>query len=383
MLGASSSHRWLRCTPSAVAESAYPDSSSDFAREGSLAHALAARALKEWLGLDTADEEREIAELSGEFLTGEMEEYVEGYVTFVRERYEEARERAKRIHGCEPVIRVEARLDYSEWVEDGFGTGDALIVGGGVLEVIDLKYGKGVAVSAERNSQMMLYALGGGIDYDYAFDIDVVRMTIYQPRIGNLSSFKMPGEELMRWAEEELRPLAMLAARGLGARRSGEWCRFCRAKGDCARLAADSLSLVELNGDAGDIPVELLPSILGQLDVVKDWVKAVEERSLARALSGERIEGYKLVEGRSVRRITDPAGAAAALMAAGASEEEVWRPRELRTLTELERTFGKRGFASACGDFVEKPRGKPTLVAESDRRRAIDGAEGFGGYEAP
>lgn len=381
MLGASSSHRWLHCTPSAVAESVYPDSGSDFAREGTLAHALAAKALKGIFGRKTEDEDQEIAELSERYLTGEMEEHVEGYVNFVCQRFEEAKERSARTHGCSPEIRIEARLDYSDWVEDGFGTGDALIIGGGVLEIIDLKYGKGVAVDAERNTQMMLYALGAGIAYDYAFDIDVVRMTIYQPRLGNLSSWEIPADELMRWAEEDLRPLAMLAAKGKGARCSGEWCRFCKAKGDCPRLAADSLSLFELNADAETIPGDLLPSILGKLDTVKDWVKAVEERSLARALGGERIEGFKIVEGRSVRKITDPDGAAAALMAAGAEEDQVWRPRELRTLTELEKIFGKKGFATACGEYVEKPKGKPTLVAESDRRKAIDPADAFAGYD--
>lgn len=377
MLGASSSHRWLNCTPSAMAESVYPDSESDFAREGTLAHALAAKRLKTHFGRSTKDEETEIAELSERYLTGEMEEHVEGYCNFVLQRYREARERARRTHGCEPEIRIEARLDYSDWVEDGFGTGDALIIGGGMMEIIDLKYGKGVEVNAENNTQMMLYALGAGAAYDYAFDISVVRMTIYQPRIGNLSSWEIPADELTRWAREELTPLAMLAAKGKGARQSGEWCRFCRAKGDCPRLAADSLALFELNSDANGIEIHHLPRILAQLDIMKVWVNAVEERALARALGGERIKGYKLVEGRSVRKITDPQGAAAALLAAGAEPDEVWRPRELRTLTELERTFGKKGFAAACGKYVEKPKGKPTLTVESDRRKALDPADTF------
>lgn len=155
------------------------------------------------------------------------------------------------------------------------------------MEIIDLKYGKGVEVNAENNTQMMLYALGAGAAYDYAFDIGVVRMTIYQPRIGNLSSWEIPADELTRWSREELTPLAMLAAKGKGARQSGEWCRFCRAKGDCPRLAADSLSLFELNSDANGIEIHHLPRILAQLDIMKDWVKAVEERALARALGGK------------------------------------------------------------------------------------------------
>lgn len=381
LLSASSSHRWLECTPSAVAESVYPDAGSDFAREGSLAHALGAMKLKRTLGRDTRDEDMEIEDLAPDYLTGEMEEHAEGYASYVMGRYAEACRRASEQGTAKPEILVEARLDFSDWVPGGFGTGDAVIIGGGMVEVIDLKYGKGVEVSAERNSQMMLYALGACVLMDYAYDIGTVRMTIYQPRLGNISEWETGAGELMDWAEHRLRPLASVAALGLGARKSGAWCRFCKAKGDCARFASDSLSLWELNRDTEGIPTEVLPEILEKIPMVKDWAGAVEERSLNIALSGTRIEGYKLVEGRSVRRITDTQGAADALVGDGATEVQVWRPRELRTLTELERTFGKKRFAELCGSFIEKPRGKPALVPESDRRKAIDPAADFDGMD--
>lgn len=378
LLGASSSHRWLHCTPSAVAETAYPDSRSDYAEEGTLAHALGARDLKNHFGMNPDGEEAEIAEFSEKWGCGEMEEYVARYVAYVLDRYREARELALDTGGIMPTVSIEQRLDYSRWVPEGFGTGDAVIVADGVLEIIDLKYGKGVAVSAEDNPQMKLYALGALDFFDYIYDIREVRMTIYQPRIGNVSTWSVDVAGLCRWAEEELAPLAKLAAKGKGVRSSGPWCRFCRAKGDCARLAAESLDLWQLNADAGQIPAEDLPRILGQLATVSDWVKAVEERALARALAGESVKGWKLVEGRSVRKITDPDRAAALLMRDGAGDDtEIYKPRELRTLTELEKIWGKKRLAELIGGCIVKPQGKPTLVPESDKRRALEPGDDF------
>lgn len=371
LLGASSAYRWMHCTPSAVAESKVTDEGSAFAREGTLAHAIGAKMLKERLGRDTAAEEREIAELRDEYFCGEMQEYCAGYVNFVLERYAEAEERAKRAGEIAPMIVIEGRLDFSDWVPDGFGTGDAIIIGGGMLEIIDLKYGKGVSVSAERNPQMMLYALGATSGYDYIYDIDRVRMTIYQPRTANISEYELHHGALLAWATETVRPLAGVAYRGLGARESGSWCRFCKVKGSCAELARQSLGMHGLSPDAAEIATEDLPGILDRLDIVRDWIKAVEERSLRLALDGEDIPGYKIVEGRSIRKITDPDSVASALAEAGWPETAIFRPRELRTLTDLEKAVGKKTFARMCGEWIEKPQGKPTLVADSDRREAM------------
>ncbi|MBD5369621.1 MAG: DUF2800 domain-containing protein [Bacteroides sp.] len=385
LLSASGSHRWLNCTPSAVAEAGYPDEGSIFAEEGTLAHAMGAAQLKTLLGRDNAAELREIAELGPKYASGEMEEHVEGYVNFVMERYEEARRVSQELRTADAQIFVETHLDFSDWVPEGFGTGDAVIVGGRTMEIIDLKYGKGVKVDAERNPQMMLYALGAGAIADYAYDIEAIRMTIYQPRVGNLSTWEISPDELLEWAAGRLRPLAEVAYRGLGVRKSGEWCRFCKAKGDCRTLARDAYEITFLTyapADADELTAEERARVLTELPKIKDWLKAFEEASLARALRGEEIPGWKLVEGRSVRRITDPEAVGRALEEEACAEpEQVWKPRELRTLTELEKTFGRKFFARTCGEWVHKPAGKPALVPVSDKRVALDPASDFDGME--
>lgn len=381
LLSASSSHRWLECTPSAVAESSYPDRESVFAREGTAAHALAALYVKSSLGQDTAQEKRELEELR-DLVTDEMHEHADGYCNYVLDRYEAAKRRASQLKQASPQVFIEQRLDFSDWVPDGFGTGDAVIIGGGMLEIIDLKYGKGVEVSAERNPQMMLYALGAACMLDYAYDVETVRMNIYQPRLGNLSEWEMPVAELLAWGEDTLRPLASVAYRGLGARRSGSWCRFCRAQGACGRLAMDSMSTYETFSLTGvDLQPEHLALLLPELDGIRKWIDAVEKHSLEMALGGTAIEGYKLVEGRSVRKITDPEAVARLLEEEGESEERIWRPRELRTLTDLEKSIGKKRFAEVCGAYVEKPMGKPALVPESDKRKALSIADDFKGFD--
>lgn len=379
LLGASSSHRWLNCTPSAVAESRYEDAGSPFAKEGSLVHAMGAKGLKEQFCRDFSAEMTEISELRGEWHTGEMDEHVEGYVTFVADRYRQTLQRAHRVGSVTPELMIEQRLDYSQWVPEGFGTGDAVIVGGGEVEIIDFKYGKGVEVKAERNTQMMLYALGAIDLLDYAYDIERVVMTVYQPRIGNISTWSISTGELKRWAEEELRPLAMLAAKGKGVRTSGSWCRFCKAKGDCPRLAAESMDLWQMNPDAETLTPEDLSRILDNIDTVETWVSAVKERSLSRALEGEWIPGYKIVEGRSVRKVTDPQGLVMKMKMDNVPDSSIFKPVELRTITDLEKIFGKKKFAEYAEGCIIKPQGKPTLVPESDKRKPMEPGDEFDG----
>ena len=377
LLGASSSHRWLECTPSAIAETRYPDAGSDFAREGSLAHAICARTLKKQLDRPHKDEDNEIAELSRQYYDPEMEEHVAGYVDFVTSRFEQTKERARRIGDLQPEIMVEQRLDFSRWVPDGFGTGDCVIAGGGMVEVIDFKYGKGVAVEAADNPQMKLYALGAMEMFDYLFDIDIVMMTIYQPRIGNISTWSISASELRRWADEELRPLALLASKGKGIRNSGEWCRFCKAKGDCPKLAAESIDTFELNSDADTLTPEEFSRILPRLDTISDWVNAVKERSLSLAMEGTAIPGYKVVEGRSIRKITDPGKLLEVLTENGVAAEDILKPRELVTLTTLEKVVGKKKLKELSEGCISKPPGKPTLVPDGDKRKAMDSSSDF------
>ncbi len=212
LLSASSSHRWLECTPSAVAESAYPETTSAYAEEGSLAHAICARKLKRALGLPHREEDIEIEELR-DYYSEEMEGHTDRFVDHVLARYEEAR---RECHGAR--LLIETRLDFSFFVPEGFGTGDALIVTDGRIEVIDFKYGKGVRVDAVENPQMKLYALGALDEFDYRYTIDEVRMTIVQPRLGHLSEWSQSVETLLAWANNELHPLARLAFIGKGAR---------------------------------------------------------------------------------------------------------------------------------------------------------------------
>lgn len=379
LLGASSSHRWLECWPSARVERQYSDRSSDFAAEGSLAHAIAAKKLKERIGQAAFSEIAEIRKLS-QYLTGEMEEYTEEYADFVMSRFEEARERTPKGRQ-QPQIFIEQRLDYSRYAEGGFGTGDAVIVSHDTVEIIDLKYGKGVAVDARDNSQMKLYALGAMDFFDYAYDFKEVRMTIYQPRIGNISSWETQAHDIKRWGEETVYPIARFAWEGKGVRKSGEWCRFCRAKGDCPRFAADSVAVGLVNPNAERLTPSEISALLGEIPAIKDWVKAIEDRSLDMALQGTDIPGYKIVEGRSNRKITDTDRVASALRGLGAEDADIFRPRELKTLTDLEKIFGKKRFTQACGDYIEKPAGKPTLVPDGDKREAMNAGSDFEGID--
>lgn len=379
VLSASSSHRWLECLPSARAEEAYPDEGSEFAKEGTLAHALAARKLKSMLGESTKAEDVEIEELS-EYLNGEMQEYVDDYVNFVMERFADARDRTPD-DKASPELYVEHRLDYSAWVREGFGTGDAVIVSHDTVEVIDLKYGKGVKVEARENPQMKIYALGAIEEFDVYYNFERVRMTVYQPRISNISTWECSEIELVLWARNVLEPSARLAWQGLGARKSGDWCRFCRAKADCVRLAADCHMEQYLSPNAEYLTAVEMSWLLSKIPVIKDWAKTVEEKSLSRALEGTVIPGYKVVRGRSVRRITDPRSVAISLKMAGFENSDIFKPMELRTLTEIEKRVGKKLFAERCGQWVEKPEGKPTLVPDSDSRMEFTAKSDFEGLE--
>lgn len=375
MLGASSSSRWLNCPPSACIEWKMPDVSSDFAQEGTLAHAHAAALLKTILGIEHPEEDREIAELAPRFASGEMGEYVDGYVNFVMNRFREAGDNAE--------LMIEQRLDYSDWVPEGFGTGDAVIVTNGTLDIIDLKYGKGVIVFADENPQMKLYALGALAVFDCMWDIDEVRMTIYQPRVGNISTWTQDVKSLKEWGENYVKPLAKLAYHGLGNRATGSWCKFCKAKGECGQLAKENMGV----GNALRLGVKetLLPEqyshLLKELPLFSEWIEAIKEKTLAMALGGTELPGYKIVEGRSVRKITDPGALGKRLMEAGWERERIYRPRELRTLTDLEKLTGKKRFAELSEGLVEKPKGKPTLVADTDHRESLSAAADYSGMD--
>ena len=368
LLSPSAAHRWINCTAAPRLEADVEDKGSEFAAEGTLAHAYCAQKLKAFLGLPTEDEAKEIAELNDRYHTGEMDEYTDTYKTIVLEKYNAARAKTK-----DALLLIETRLDFSEYMPDAFGTADAIIIADGTMEVIDFKYGKGVKVSAEDNPQMKIYALGAYEKFSFEYKIDRVRMTIIQPRIENFSEWELSVSELMAWTDSVLTPKAQQAYKGDGPQIPGDWCQFCKVKSSCRALTQKCIEAAKNHPDPKLIsPDELAADVLPMLATVKTWLAGVEDYALQQALSGVQLAGWKVVEGRSVRKITDQDGAALALNKAGYKTAEIYKPQELRTITDLEKLTGKKQFAAICGDFIEKPQGKPTLAPESDKRPAID-----------
>lgn len=367
LLSPSAAHRWLNCTAAPLLEKDIEDKGSTFAEEGSLAHAYCAKKLKEYLGRDVSEELAEIDRLNDKYHCGEMDEHTDSYAAIVREKFEKAKERVK-----DAQLLVETRLDFSEFVPEAFGTSDAIIIADDVMEVIDFKYGKGVEVSAEENPQMMIYALGAYAKFGFDYDIERVRMTIVQPRLGNLSEYEMTAENLENWAKTVLTPKAKEAYNG-GEQKPGEWCRFCKIKATCKALAKHCTEVAEAAQDPRLIsPQDMAKNVLPILPTIKTWLTGVEEYSLEQALAGVKYDGYKLVEGRSIRKITDAEDVVDALTEEGFAEEAFIKPKELRSITELEKNVGKKLFGTLCGEFIQKPQGKPTLVPESDKRPTFD-----------
>ena len=364
LLGASSSARWLVCTPSARLEAMFPDEQSPYAAEGTIAHDLAESILRHKL------EGKKAPKLDG--YSTEMVEAVNRYVDICEEKVNEARARSS-----DAEAMIEARLDFSRWVPEGFGTGDMVIVADGILEVIDLKYGKGVPVSAIENTQMRLYALGAYDINEFLYDIKSVRMTIVQPRLDSISTDEMALEELLDWGEE-IKPIAQRAFRGEGECTPCDYCNFCKARHTCRALA--DTCLTAFYKDGGKLNQLLTDSevsdILAMKDLITKWIKGVYDFAYEKALSGEKQwPGYKLVEGTSRRTITDPEAAAKTLLDNGYKEKDIFKPRELEGITNLQKVLGKKGVAKYLEAYIDKPEGKPTLVPDSDIRPAINTVE--------
>lgn len=364
LLGASSSARWLVCTPSARLEAMFPDEQSPYAAEGTVAHDLAESILRHKL-------EGKKAPKLDDYST-EMVEAVNRYVDICEEKVNEARARSS-----DAEVMIEAKLDFSRWVPEGFGTGDMVIVADGILEVIDLKYGKGVPVSAVENTQMRLYALGAYDVNEFLYDVKTVRMTIVQPRLDSVSTDEMALEELLDWGEE-IKPIAQRAFRGEGDCTPCDYCNFCKARHTCRALA--DTCLTAFYKDGGKLNQLLTDSevsdILAMKDLITKWIKGVYDFAYEKALSGEKQwPGYKLVEGTSRRTITDPEAAAKTLLDNGYKEAEIFKPRELEGITNLQKVLGKKGVTEYLEAYIDKPEGKPTLVPESDKRPAINTVE--------
>lgn len=359
VLSASSSHRWTKCTPAARLELEFDDNESSAAAEGSAAHALAEHKLRRALKMRSKKP-------VSPFDCDEMDEYTDVYVDFVLEQLELAKQSCS-----DPLVLIEEHLDFSKYVPDGFGTGDVVLISDKTLHIIDMKYGRGLLINAEHNSQMMLYSLGALEIYDSLYDIDEVSMTIFQPRRDNVSTWTIPVDELRDWAENELRLKAELAFKGEGEYCPGDWCTFCRAAVKCRARADEKLKLAQsefrLPPLLSDAEIE---DVLGKLNDITKWANDLLTYATDAALNhGKEWSGYKIVAGRSVRKFKDEDTVAEVAKANG--YKDIYS-QSLITLTEFEKLMGKAKFNEVLGDFVYKPPGKPTLVPVSDKRPAIN-----------
>ncbi len=370
VLSASSAYRWLACPPSARLEEQFEETTSTYAEEGTLAHALAELKLRLCLKQITTKEfAKKLRELEkNEHYSASMLDYIESYASIVMEKVNEAKARS-----ADAVVLLEQKLDFSDWVPEGFGTGDVVIISDGVLETIDLKYGKGVPVSAEDNAQMRLYALGALATFDALYGIKIVRMTIVQPRLDNVSSDEITAEMLYWWADTELIKRAQLAWEGKGEFQAGEHCRFCRARFNCRARAEANLELAKMEFKKPELLTdEEISEVLKQADELRAWVSDVFDYALVQARDhGKKFKGWKLVEGRSVRQYADEGKVAETLLKAGYEEEQIYE-KKLWGITAMEKLLGKTLFNELLGGLVIKPAGKPTLVPESDKRPEIN-----------
>ena len=358
VLSASSSHRWLHCNPSARLEQEFEDWETEAAAEGTAAHALAEHKLRKALKMRSRKP-------VSKYDSDEMDAYTDGYVEFVLEALEEARQLCS-----DTKVLIEQRLDFSCYVPDGFGTGDCLIVADKLLHIIDLKYGQGVLVDATENPQMMLYALGALRIFDCLYDIESVSMTIYQPRRENVSTWSIPVTELDDWAERTLKPKAELAYKGEGEYCPGAWCQFCKAAVKCRARAEAKLQLAKYEfAQPPLLSVAEIGDILGKLDDLIKWANEIIAYAQDAAVNhGKEWPGYKLVESRTNRKYTDEDAVIEAAHAAGYTD--IFK-KSLISITEMEKLMGKKTFAEVLGGLVVKPVGRPTLVPASDRRPAI------------
>jgi len=362
LLSASSSHRWMNCPPSARLCEQYDDKGSSYAQEGTDAHTLGEYKLKSALGIKAKDPTTKLT-----YFNDEMDECATGYAAYIMELVEMAKQNC-----ADPVVLIEQRLDFSKYVEEGFGTGDAVVIADGTLHIVDYKHGQGVLVEADDNPQMKLYALGALELFDGIYDIDHVSMTVYQPRRDNISTHTVFKESLYQWAEEVLKPAAELAYAGEGEFNCGDWCQFCKAKHDCRKRAERNLELAKHDFKLPPLlEDDEIESILAKIDDLVSWASDIKDYAMQSALSGKHWNGWKLVEGRSNRKYINESAVADTVSTAGFDPYE----HKVMGITAMEKTLGKARFAELLGGLVEKPQGKPTLVPESDKRPAMNTAK--------
>ena len=366
-LSASASHRWLACPPSAKLCANILDQASEYAQQGTDCHELCAYLVEKALGKDVIDPTENLT-----YYDAEMQNCAEEYRNYVLEQIEAAKEFCK-----DPQIMIEQRLDFSRWIENGFGTGDCVIVADEVLQIIDYKHGLGILVSAGDdehggNSQMMCYALGALEVFGDIYDINQIKMTIFQPRRNNISTYTISKEDLLKWADEVLAPTAQLAYVGKGEFNAGDHCTFCKVKATCRKRAEYNLELAKYDFE---MPASLseteIAAILPKIDDLTAWAADIKEYALQQALSGTEYPGFKVVEGRANRKYTDEKAVAFVVKDNGYDPYE----KKLLGITAMTSLLGKKKFEELLGALITKPQGKPTLVPASDKRPALNTAK--------
>lgn len=368
-LSASGAKRWMSCPPSVRLEEQFPEKSSTYAEEGTFAHAFAEQILRYNAGEITkkAFTTRINKLKQNEFYSKELEDYIVDYTQQVWEIFNEAKAICP-----DAQALFEQRLDFSNYVPDGFGTGDVVIIADGLVQVIDLKYGKGIGVSAENNPQLRLYAVGAYLEHSFLYDIRRVRMTIIQPRLDNVSTEELTADELIAWAENDVRPKALLAIAGDGDFCVGDHCQFCKARAVCRARADYNQELAKLDfADPELLTDDEIGEVLARAVQLQKWVADVQGYAFDEALKGKKFNGWKLVEGRSNRKYTDEDDAGAALLLAGYPKEDIYNSK-LKGITDMEKLLGKQKFGELLKDLVIKPEGKPVLVPETDKRKEIN-----------
>lgn len=364
LLSASGAHRWLNCPPSARLEEQFPDTTSAFAAEGSLAHEIAELKLRKYF-TPTGPQKfgaalRQLKQK--EHYDPEMLTHTDTYLDYVQ--------KVSHSYNSSPYVVIEKRLDYSHVVPEGFGTGDCIIIGGAVLHVIDFKYGKGVQVEATDNPQMMLYALGALKAYSLLYRIEKVVLTIVQPRLNHTSEFEIDASALTSWGDS-IKPTAQMAFQGKGDYCSGEWCKFCRAKAQCRARAGAMTALEAFSHKAPALLTENeIGDLLERAILLKSWASDLEEHALSQLLAGKEIPGWKAVAGRSNRKFANTDKAFETLIADGIEKDLLYQRKPI-TLTAVEKLIGKPKFKELLTGYVIKPPGKPTIAPMSDKREAI------------
>lgn len=357
----------MNCPPSARLEELVDQQTSEYAKEGTFAHALAELHISSYLeNIAEAQFIKDLNKLKQDLFYSEgLMEYVQIYVDFAIEKINEARSITK-----DAITMVEMKLDYSPWVPEGFGTGDLVIITDDVLEVIDLKFGKETLVSAIGNIQMCIYALGAIQQFGRLYDIKLVRMTIVQPRLDNISTDEIRIVELLKWAAAEVEPKARLAIKGEGEFKEGSHCRFCRIKSTCRERSKENMKLCVL--DFQEPPLltdEEIVEVLNNIDELQKYASDIKEYAFEKAMDeGKRWTGYKLVKGGSTRKYVNETEASKTLIEAGYEENKIFS-KSILTITAMEKAIGKNKFNELLKGLIEKPSGKPTLVPETDKRQ--------------